>query len=318
MVKKRYNIRILKQNLHGEEHHQPEQNYFRLHIEPPRENHQQEFLAEKAPEDLNFVEQKVPELPVETQSEPQPAEKTPVSALKSLTRQLLASLIFLGIGFLVLNWSSYSQIFKLRFERLVGVNQENILEDLVEDKTPQETYLVASADPEVQKRQIPPLDLEITPLDNRLIVPRINQNIPIVRVSSESLIKRDFGALEAEMQKALQEGVVHYPGTSLPGQRGNTVITGHSSYFPWDPGRFKDVFALLHDVVVGDKIVVYYKQTKYTYEVFDKVVVLPQDIDVLKQTPEDQITLITCTPVGTNLKRLIVKAKPIAINDKPL
>ncbi|MBP7670814.1 class D sortase [Candidatus Gracilibacteria bacterium] len=283
--------------------HKPEPNYFRLHVESSKS----EFLAEKPIEDIPFIEQ---------QSTPEPPKRP--SALQSFARQLLASLIFLAVGFLILNWSSYSQIFKLRFERIFDINQENPLTELVEEKEPQETYLVASADPEVQKRQIPPLDLEITPLENRLVVPRINQNIPIVRVSSESLIKRDFGALEGEMQKALQDGVVHYPGTSLPGQRGNTVITGHSSYFPWDPGRFKDVFALLHDVVVGDKIVVYYKQTKYTYEISDIEVVLPEEIDVLKQTPSDQLTLITCTPVGTNLKRLIVKAKPIAINDQPI
>ncbi len=291
--------------------HKPEPNYFRLHVESPKP----EFLAEKPIEDIPFIEQQSAPEPT---PEPSPEPPKPPSTLQSLARQLLASLIFLAVGFLILNWSSYSQIFKLRFERIFDINQENSLTELVEEKEPQETYLVASADPEVQKRQIPPLDLEITPLENRLVVPRINQNIPIVRVSSESLIKRDFGALEGEMQKALQDGVVHYPGTSLPGQRGNTVITGHSSYFPWDPGRFKDVFALLHDVVVGDKIVVYYKQTKYTYEISDIEVVLPEEIDVLKQTPSDQLTLITCTPVGTNLKRLIVKAKPIAINDQPI
>ncbi len=291
--------------------HKPEPNYFRLHVESSKP----EFLAEKPIEDIPFIEQQSAPEPT---PEPSPEPPKPPSTLQSLARQLLASLIFLAVGFLILNWSSYSQIFKLRFERIFDINQENSLTELVEEKEPQETYLVASADPEVQKRQIPPLDLEITPLENRLVVPRINQNIPIVRVSSESLIKRDFGALEGEMQKALQDGVVHYPGTSLPGQRGNTVITGHSSYFPWDPGRFKDVFALLHDVVVGDKIVVYYKQTKYTYEISDIEVVLPEEIDVLKQTPSDQLTLITCTPVGTNLKRLIVKAKPIAINDQPI
>ena len=165
---------------------------------------------------------------------------------------------------------------------------------------------------------IPELDLTLTPSDNRIIIPRIDQNIPIIRVSSESLIARDWATLEKDMQEALQDGVVHYPGTSIPGQTGNTVITGHSSYFPWDSGRFKDVFALLHDLVVGDRIVVYYNQDKYTYEVNDMEIVLPEDIEVLKQTPEEKLTLITCSPVGTNLKRLIISAEPIAINDVSL
>ena len=76
--------------------------------------------------------------------------------------------------------------------------------------------------------------------------------------------------------------------------------------------------ALLHDVVVGDKIVVYYKQDKYLYEVDEIKIVLPEDVSVLKQTPQNKLTLITCTPVGTNLKRLIVTAVPVAKNNLPI
>lgn len=236
--------------------------------------------------------------------------------LKDASRQIFASIIILVVGFFLLNWSAYSKIAKNKWDDFWGIENVSplteiaVIDKVVENKEMLET----SSDLAILKKQIPPLNLEITPSDNRLIIPRIDQNIPIVRVSSESLIKRDWGSLEQEMQEALKDGVVHYPGTSLPGQTGNVVITGHSSYFPWDPGRFKDVFALLHDVVVGDRIVVYYEQDKYVYEVSDIEIVLPQDIEVLKQTPEDQITLITCTPVGTNLKRLIVTAKPIAKN----
>lgn len=240
--------------------------------------------------------------------------------LRDAARQIIASAIILVVGFLLLNFSAYKQIIQNKWEKFTGTQTISPLTEITETKRTVYTQevLEASGDPDVQKKQIPGLNLEIVPTDNRIIIPRINQNIPIVRVSSESLIKRDWDALEQEMQDALQLGVVHYPGTSLPGQTGNIVITGHSSYFPWDPGRFKDVFALLHDVVVGDRLVVYYEQDKYLYEIIETKVVLPKDIDVLKQTPQDQLTLITCTPVGTNLKRLIVKAKPIAINDVAL
>ncbi|MEK7086044.1 MAG: class D sortase, partial [Patescibacteria group bacterium] len=198
-----------------------------------------------------------------------------------------------------------------------GTKTESPLNQIVESKPPiSQPNIEVSGDPVIQKKQIPPLDMEIVPYDDRLIIPRINQNLPIVKVSSESLIKRDWDTLEKDMQEALKDGVVHYPGTSLPGQTGNVVITGHSSYFPWDPGRFKDVFALLHDVVEGDKIVIFYNQDKYIYEVDSIKVVLPEDIEVLKQTTDDRLTLITCTPVGTNLKRLIVSAKLISKNGK--
>jgi len=131
-----------------------------------------------------------------------------------------------------------------------------------------------------------------------------------VKVSTENLIRRDWGALEADIQEALKGGVVHYPGTAQAGDSGNVVLTGHSSYFPWDPGRFKDVFALLHEIVIGDDIIVYHDQQKVKYTVYETKVVTPDQVQVLTQEGEERLTLITCTPVGTNLKRLIVLAKP--------
>lgn len=240
--------------------------------------------------------------------------------LKDAGRQILASFIILMIGFLALNWSAYYKIAKNEWQKFFGTQTESPLAQIATNKPiiyTQKT-LETSSDPAIQKKQIPELNLEIAPYDNRLIIPRIDQNIPIVNVSSESLLKRDWDGLEKDMQEALKDGVVHYPGTSLPGQTGNVVITGHSSYFPWDAGRFKDVFALLHDVVEGDKIVIYYNQDKYLYEVDNIKIILPEEIDVLKQTPDDRITLITCTPVGTNLKRLIVSGKLIAKNGQAI
>ncbi|MBI5754366.1 class D sortase [Candidatus Peregrinibacteria bacterium] len=240
--------------------------------------------------------------------------------LKDAGRQLVASFIILIIGFLVLNWSAYYQIAQSQWRSWFGSQQISPLTQLVENKPVvyNSTNLQTSNNPTIQKKQIPPLDMEIAPSDDRIIIPRINQNIPVVKISSDYLIKRDWDGLEKQMQEALKDGVVHYPGTSLPGQTGNVVITGHSSYFPWDPGRFKDVFALLHDVVQGDRIVIYFNQDKYLYEVNDIKIILPDDISVLKQTPDNRITLITCTPVGTNLKRLIVTAKLIAKNGQPV
>jgi sortase A len=144
-----------------------------------------------------------------------------------------------------------------------------------------------------------------------VIIPRISKNVPVVTISSEALINRDWGKLEQQIQEALRDGVVHYPSTAFPDEEGNMVITGHSSYFTWDPGRFKDVFALLHDVQIGDKLYVYHDQNRYDYEVFDTKIVLPTQVDVLTQEGADRLTLITCTPVGTNLKRLVVLARPV-------
>ncbi len=223
--------------------------------------------------------------------------------LRDIGRQALASLLILVVGFFALNYSAYVQIVKNEFNKYFGEETTSPLDQLVENTLPN---LADKANGE-----IPDLNLEVMPSDNRIVIPRIDKNIPIISTSSQSLMDRDWGGLEKELMQALQNGVVHYPGTGTPGNDGNTVITGHSSYFPWDKGRFKDVFALLHEVVVGDKIVVYYDQKKYVYEVSEIKVILPNQLDVLKSMGEEQLTLITCTPVGTNLKRLVVIAKPV-------
>lgn len=231
-------------------------------------------------------------------------------------RFISTALTIFIILFFALNWNAYSSIIfnKLglleKSQELIEQEESERLPEGEDPVEPQELMEI-SKDPEVQKAQIPPLNLEVSPPDMRIIIPRINKNVPIVTVSSEALINRDWGKLEQQIQEALRDGIVHYPGTAFPGQPGNIVVTGHSSYFPWDPGRFKDVFALLHDVRIGDRIYMHYEQEKYEYIVYDTQVVLPTQVDVLTQTGEDRLTLITCTPVGTNLRRLIVLAEPV-------
>ncbi|MBD3330858.1 sortase [Candidatus Peregrinibacteria bacterium] len=253
-------------------------------------------------------------------SAPSSEKRTIKEIFKDTGRQLLATLAILLLGFLILNWSAYYQIGKNKLSEWFGTKEDSPLEVFIEEEpeelTEEEELLLANNDNLEQSELIPPLDIEVSPITNRIIIPRIDKNVPVINVSSENLLTKDWGALEKEIQAALQNGVVHYPGTSIPGEGGNVVITGHSSYFPWDAGRFKDVFALLHDVVIGDKIVVYYNQDKYVYEVSEIKVVLPGDIEVLRQDIGDKLTLLTCTPVGTNLKRLIIVADPTDKNIK--
>lgn len=229
---------------------------------------------------------------------------------------LVTSAAIFILLFFVLNWGSYSMLFKSKLDQLKGQVQNN---PYIEELTSKNQHPASNdAKPlpivnntEVAKKQIPSINLTIAPPDDRIIVERISQNVPIVRVSTEKLIQKDWGALEKEIQEALQGGVVHYPGTLWPGDKGNVVLTGHSSYFPWDPGRFKDVFALLTQINIGDKVIVYHDQKAYTYQVYDKQIVTPDYVEVLAPTDEERLTLITCYPVGTNQKRLVVFAKPI-------
>jgi sortase A len=143
---------------------------------------------------------------------------------------------------------------------------------------------------------------EIIPAADTITIPKINVHAP---VNYEPSIQ------EAAIQTALQTGVVHYGNTAIPGQPGNVAIFGHSSNDWWEPGNFKFVFVLLDKLSPGDKVSLDYGAKRYTYEVTGSKIVEPTAVDVLNPTPTPTLTLITCTPPGTSLRRLVVTAKQI-------
>ena len=60
----------------------------------------------------------------------------------------------------------------------------------------------------------------------------------------------------------------------------------------------------------GDEIKIKVNDISYEYVVYDMFVVDPDEISVLEQQKDGSfLTLITCVPPGTYLKRLVVKAK---------
>ncbi len=136
--------------------------------------------------------------------------------------------------------------------------------------------------------------------DNHIFISKINLSAPVVWGSRSQTILQD-----------LERGVAHFAGTARPGEPGNVFITGHSSNFWWNKGRFNQVFALLDQLDKGDQIVITYQGKQYWYQVFDQMVVKPNQTEVLDPTDQPILSLMTCTPVGTTLKRLVIRAKQV-------
>lgn len=137
-------------------------------------------------------------------------------------------------------------------------------------------------------------------------IPSIAVNAPIVFEPSLA---------ESDIQLALRRGVVHLGTTAEPGQPGNVSLFGHSSGQPWAPGDYKFVFTLLDKLKPGDKIFIDHKGQRYIYKVTGSRTVMPDEVSVVNQGNGHNLTLITCTPVGTSLKRLVVSA--VQISPKP-
>ncbi|OGJ47872.1 hypothetical protein A2344_02720 [Candidatus Peregrinibacteria bacterium RIFOXYB12_FULL_41_12] len=214
----------------------------------------------------------------------------------------IVSVVLFFIFFLLFNAPAYYQILKNDILNVVA----NVEEIEVAEPVTQE-LIVLSKDPVAQKQEFGTLALEVTAPDNRIVIPSIGKNVPIVEVPASEVIGSDWTNLNDKILEGLKDGVVRYPGTARPGEEGNVFITGHSSYYLWDEGQYKDVFALLSDVEVGDEVIIYYNQQKYVYTINEKKEVSPSEVDVLEQpVGEKRLTLMTCTPVGTNLKRLVL------------
>ncbi|TXG76117.1 sortase [Candidatus Dojkabacteria bacterium] len=105
--------------------------------------------------------------------------------------------------------------------------------------------------------------------------------------------------------------VVHYLARTLPGKRGKVSLFGHSSLLQlYKPNNYEHIFSYVPFLEKGDVIYVTMQGAKYTYEVYDKIVVKPEEVDVLDQQYDDAyLDLITCVPHGTYLKRAVIKAK---------
>lgn len=174
--------------------------------------------------------------------------------------------------------------------------------------------LFASVNAYVSPGAISPQNIVIDPTgdttvgqDPRLIIPKINVDVPALYG-----VGNDY---DSQMD-AMSKGVAHFaiPGAqSRPGEVGNTVLSGHSSNDLFDGGDYKFIFAQLEKLGTGDTIYANYEGKRYTYVVTKTEVVMPTEVSKLVYpTDKPVMTLITCTPLGTAQKRLLVTAEQVS------
>lgn len=138
------------------------------------------------------------------------------------------------------------------------------------------------------------IKLAVSTSSYNLSIPKLRINNATVMVGGEDLSK----------------SLIHFTGPQ-PGNYGNPVIFGHST-IPWlyNPQDYKTIFSKLPDLERGDDIFITSDNITYRYQVIDMRVTSPDDLTVLEQNYDSAyITLVTCVPPGTYLKRLVVKGK---------
>lgn len=102
--------------------------------------------------------------------------------------------------------------------------------------------------------------------------------------------------------ETLAKGPGHMPGTPVPGQPGNAVISGHRTTH----GRPFYDFDLLG---AGDRIEIETSIGNHVYEVRESFIVEPTDVWVTDDRSGAWLTLTTCHPRFSARQRLIITAE---------
>jgi sortase A len=126
----------------------------------------------------------------------------------------------------------------------------------------------------------------------------LGDGIAIIRIPK---IEVDRIVVEGVGVEDLKKGPGHYPGTSLPGQNGNVVISGHRT-------TYGAPFYRLDELAIGDEIQLVDLTTTYRYKVIETRIVKPTDLTVVVPSTDSRLTLTTCNPRFSARQRLIVVA----------
>ena len=135
-------------------------------------------------------------------------------------------------------------------------------------------------------------------------------SIVIPKIGANARILADIDASDEKLYlEALKKGVAQAAGTAFPGEGGHIFLFAHSTDYIWNVGSYNAVFYLLYKLEKDDEINIYYHGQRFVYQVIDKKTVDPDQVEYLtRKTNKEFLTLQTCWPPGTTLKRLLVMA----------
>ena len=131
--------------------------------------------------------------------------------------------------------------------------------------------------------------MEPHPAFGMVVIPKINVVHPLFEGIEESVIHWGPG---------------HWPGSPLPGGRGNSVFAGHRVTHT---RPFLDIDRL----APGDQIIFHLATGTFTYEMTDHLIVGPQDVWITNPTAEPTVTLFACHPKHSAKQRYVVRGKLI-------
>ncbi len=200
--------------------------------------------------------------------------------------------IFFLFAFLVINWGDVSWLFNYK-----------VVTKIVGDFLQKITFSVSKQGGGGTRKLLERQETKcvFSEKTDWLEIPKINLSVPIIFPKKENK--------EIDFEKLLDEGAVFYPSSSLPGEKGETIILGHSAPLNWPKVRYEWIFSRLSELEKGDEIIIYYDYCKYRYIVFDKKILNKGESIPVFNNQDNVLVLTSCWPPGKDYKRIIVGAK---------
>lgn len=139
----------------------------------------------------------------------------------------------------------------------------------------------------------------ISPQKQTVVLTQIPSEVFPVKIDFDSRNPLDItrGKYQFNSWKLDDKHPVYLQGSGIPGENGNIVIYGHNK---------KEVFGHLNQVKLGDQISILTNQGETLIYSVDSIKdVFPYQVDVLKPTDFQKITLFTCSGIFDS-KRLVI------------
>ena len=135
--------------------------------------------------------------------------------------------------------------------------------------------------------------------ENRIYMPQINVDIPIVDINGNETAALDKGAIHRA------------PESGDPKEGGNYVIAAHRFTLGITPAqtRAKSPFYHIDQMKVGDQIYIDFAGIRYAYKIFKKETVAATDVAIENRTTDPQLTVYSCGLSGSRDGRDVLFAK---------
>lgn len=133
-------------------------------------------------------------------------------------------------------------------------------------------------------------------------------NVPIPTSSPEQAIRIQIPAIKVDAPVVqgdgwdqLRKGVGQHITGSIPGKNGNVILSAHNDVFG-------EIFKDLDKLKNGDQIILFTTTRQYSYIVKNLEIVEPTRVDVMQDTPDPTVTLISCYPYLVDKQRIVIQA----------